>query len=203
MDNIDTNIDTTNTQESSAVDSKATQEATNTNVGTNGTNVTNGTKDTQEKTITMTQEELDKIITKRLERERVKLETEKQEAEKLAKMSAEEKAKFELDKQKSDFEKERQQFLQQKMELEITKQLNTEGLPSNFAKYLMANEAETAMANIKEFKTLWTSALEMEVNKRLTGSTPKSGGSATMAYSIEDLKGMSIEDINKNWNKIK
>lgn len=177
MADTNTNIDTNNTNtESSAVDSKETQETTNTNVGTNETKDTTETQET--KTLTMTQEELDKIITKRLERERQKAETEKLEAEKLAKMSAEEKAKFELDKQKNEFEKERQKFQNERMELEITKQLSNEDLPVSFAKYLMSDNAESAMSNIKEFKTLWTNSLETEVNKRLKGTTPKSGGSA-------------------------
>lgn len=193
MADTNTNIDTTNTKntESSAVDSKETQETINTNVGTE-TNNNNNKNETKNdiKTLTITQEELDNLITKRLDRERKKAETEKLEAEKLAKMSAEEKAKFELDKQKNEFEKERLKFQNERMELEITKQLSIEDLPIDFAKYLMSDSAETAMSNIKEFKTVWQNALETEVNKRLKGTTPKSGGSANNKEVDPFLKGL-------------
>ena len=53
---------------------------------------------------TFTQEEVDKIIEKRLAKERKKAEDEKKEAEKLAQMNADEKAKYELEKRIKELE---------------------------------------------------------------------------------------------------
>ena len=52
-----------------------------------------------------------------------KLEDEKSEAEKLAKMSADERAKAEFEKEKTKFEQDRAQFNRDRLELETVKEL--------------------------------------------------------------------------------
>lgn len=192
--NTNTNTNTDNKEtESSAVDS--TKETTKTDVATETEN-----KDQK----TFTQEELDKIIEKRLARALKKAEDEKQEAEKLAKMSAEEKAKFEFDKEKAKFEEERKQYQREKMELEVIKQLSSKGLPTEFSSYLIAESAEDALNNIKKFETEWQKAIEKAVNEKLKGSTPKAGSREVKTiYSTADLANMSVEEINKIWNNVK
>lgn len=195
--NLNTNTNTeTQETESSAVDSK-TQETTKTDVATDK----KGNNETKEKTFT--QEDIDKIITKRLERERQKLELEKQEAEKLAKMSEAERQQALFDKEKAKFEEERKQYQREKMELEVIKQMSSKNLPTEFANYLVADSAEDALNNIKNFETQWQQAIEKAVNEKLKGNTPKAGSENTKAYSMEDLKNMSVEEINKNWEQIK
>ncbi|BDR64428.1 DUF4355 domain-containing protein [Clostridium tetani] len=184
--NLDTNID--NKDESSAVDSK---ETTKTYVAT----------DNKEKTFT--QEELEKIISKRLERERKKADEEKAEAERLAKMSAEERAKAEFEKEKRKFEEERKSFQKQQLELEVIKELTNKNLPTDFSKYLIAEDAETCMENIKTFETEFSDAIEKAVQERLKGGYTPPKTETTKTYSMEDLKNMSVEEINKNWEQIK
>lgn len=132
-----------------------------------------------------TQEELDFIIQKRLDREIKKfqrqLEEEKSEAEKLAKMSEEEKAKALLEKQKAEFEAERKQFLQEKLELETVKQLSELNLPTKFSNFLVRETAEDTKANLDVFAQLWNeemkARIEKEVEERLKGTTPKKSSS--------------------------
>ncbi|KEI89324.1 hypothetical protein N493_07385 [Clostridium botulinum B2 433] len=161
--NENTNTQQTETKESSAVDSVS--ETKNTDV------VTEDSK-TEEK-ISMTQQEFDKIIQKRLDREKKKAEAEKIEAEKLAKMSAEEKAKHEFEKEKSKFEEERKKYQLDKMELELIKQLDSKKLPVEFSKYLLSEDAETCLKNINEFEKVWQQAIQNAVNEKLKGTTPK------------------------------
>lgn len=140
---------------------------------------TDATEETQIEKISMTQDELDKIIQKRLDREKKKAEEEKVEAEKLAKMSEAEKQKALFEKDKAKFEEERKKYQLDKMELELVKQLNSKGLPVEFSKYLLHEEAETCLNNINEFEKTWQTAIENAVNEKLKGNTPKVGSSST------------------------
>ncbi|WP_315114536.1 DUF4355 domain-containing protein [uncultured Clostridium sp.] len=155
-----TNLNTKQ-QESSAVDSN--KETTN----------SIATEEAIEKTFT--QEELDKIIEKRLTRALQKAEDEKVEAERLAKMSAEERTKAEFEKEKQKFEEERKQYQREKLELQVIKELGTKNLPVEFSKYLLGNDAETCINNIKEFEVQWQNAIKKAVNDKLKGNTPKAG----------------------------
>ncbi|WP_051931536.1 DUF4355 domain-containing protein [Clostridium sp. KNHs214] len=186
--NLNTNTETT---ESSAVDSK-TQETTKTDVATE-------TKENNEKTFS--QEDIEKIISKRLERERKKAEAEKLEAEKLAKMSEAERQQALFDKEKAKFEEERKQYQREKMELEIIKQMNSKGLPTEFASYLIANDAETALDNIKTFEAEWQKAIEKAVNEKLKGNTPKAGSNTNITITREDFLKMNFSEQNKFANE--
>lgn len=165
------------------------------------TNNSNDNKNTDNNTKTFTQEELDKIIEKRLARALKKAEEEKAEAERLAKMSAEERAKEEFRKEKEKFEQERKQYQREKLELQVTKELATKELPTEFSKYLLGDNAESCMENIKTFETVWQKAIEKAVDAKLKGSTPKSGNSSATSYGIEDLEKLSMDEYIKARNK--
>lgn len=136
---------------------------------------------TEEEVQTMLQKETDRKTTKALETAKskweaeyqAKLETEKSEAEKLAKMSEAERFNAELAKQKDAFESERAQFNREKLELQTVKELAAEGLPTEFSSYVLADSAETIKENIKTFKTKWQAGIEKAVDERLQGRTPK------------------------------
>jgi len=183
--NLDINTDIDNKDESSAVDSTK-EDTTKTDVAT-------------EKTFT--QEELDKIIEKRLARALKKANEEKQEAEKLAKMSAEERAKAEFEKEKQKFEDERKQYQREKMELEVIKQMSSKGLPTEFATYLIADDAETALNNIKTFEAEWQKAIEKAVNEKLKGSTPKTGNTANITITKDEFNSLGYSERMKIYNE--
>ena len=136
---------------------------------------------TEEEVQAMLQKETDRKTTKALETAKskweaeyqAKLETEKSEAEKLAKMSEAERFEAELAKQKDAFESERAQFNREKLELQTVKELAAEGLPTEFSSYVLADSAETIKENIKTFKTKWQAEIEKAVDERLQGRTPK------------------------------
>lgn len=136
---------------------------------------------TEEEVQAMLQKETDRKTTKALETAKskweaeyqAKLETEKSEAEKLAKMSEAERFEAELAKQKDAFESERAQFNREKLELQTVKELAAEGLPTEFSSYVLADSAETIKENIKTFKTKWQAGIEKAVDERLQGKTPK------------------------------
>lgn len=148
---------------------------------------------TEKQEKTFTQEELDKIIERRLTRALKKAEDDKAEAEKLAKMSEAERQQALFEKEKAKFEEERKSYQKEKMELEVIKQMSSKNLPTAFAKYLLADNAETALENIKTFETEWQKAIEKAVDEKLKGSTPKAGGS-TNTITKEQFKTMGYKE---------
>lgn len=140
-----------------------------------------GSQGGKEKTFTQT--ELDRIISDRLtkaeQKFKEKLEAEKAEAEKLAKMNADERAKAEFEKQQKKFNDDKQAFERERMELETTKMLAAEKLPVEFAKMLMGDTAEATKTNVEAFKTQFSEAIEAAVTERLRGNPPRGGGGSS------------------------
>ncbi|OOO66766.1 hypothetical protein BS638_06475 [Clostridium tepidum] len=191
--NLDTNTNTDiDNKESSAVDSTK-KDTTNKDVATDNK------EDKQEKTFT--QEELDKIIEKRLARALKKADEERQEAEKLAKMSEAERQQALFDKEKAKFEEERKQYQREKMELEVIKQMSSKGLPVEFSKYLIADDAETALNNIKTFEVEWQQAIEKAVNEKLKGNTPKAGNTTNITITKDEFNSLGYSERMKIYNE--
>ena len=175
----------------------------------------------QEEIKTFTQEEVNAILEKRLSREIKKIEAEKQkamelelkaeleEAEKLAKMSETERVKAKAERERAKFEKERKKFEEEMRAFNQERMLNTtmttlseKNLPVEFASFLRADNAEQIMDNISTFEKHFNDAVEKAVLERLRGKTPQTG-TATKNFDINELKNMSVAEINANWNKIK
>lgn len=132
---------------------------------------------------TFTQEELDKIVNKRLARERkdieAKIEKERKEAEELAKMSEADKQKKLFEKQVKEFEETKKAFENERLLNETTKQLASKNLPTEFAEMLKGEDAESTFENIKVFEAKFNNALEKMVTERLKGNAPKVSTSQT------------------------
>ena len=170
----------------------------NTNVNVNEQEVVGGAEEptvehTEQEPVvkTFTQEEVDKIVNKRLARERkdieAKIEAERAEAERLAKMSEAEKQQALFKKQVAEFEATKRAFEQEKLLNETSKQLASKNLPIEFAEMLKANDAESTFENIKIFEAKFNEAVERLVNERLKGNTPK---------VKSDVSGMTKETFN-------
>lgn len=97
------------------------------------------------------------------------------EAEKLAGLTAEERARVEFQKEKDAWEQEKTSFEAEKLKLEATKILSAEGLPISFVDYVATGNAEQITENIKVFKEAWETALGEAVTGKLKGKAPSSG----------------------------
>jgi hypothetical protein len=122
-----------------------------------------------------------------------KIQKERTEAEKLAKMTEAERLQAEFDKQKQSFEDERKSFLKEKLELQTVKTLQSEQLPAEFSGFVMSDSAEQVSENIKLFKEQWQKAIEKAVDERLKGSTPKSSNTST-TIKAEDFAKMNYTE---------
>ena len=148
----------------------------------------------------MLQSETDKRVTEALKTAQEKwskeyaekLENEKKEAERLAKLSAEEREKDKFDKERKAFEAERAQFERDRLEMQVAKELTNVGLDASFASVLMGADADASMENIKTFKASFDKAVEAAVKARLAGRTPDSGSGGELAVNPFSKEGYNL-----------
>ena len=174
-------------------------------------------------TKTFTQEELNKIVSERVAKEKKKLEAERlkqqeiqeklieEESEKLAKMTEAEKIKAKAERERKRFEDkvakyeaEMRAFEQEKIKNQTMKLLNEKGLPVELCQFIQSNTADEIMENVEVFEKCWSEAIEKSVNARLRSNSELKTSTTTKAtYTVDQLRNMSEEEINKNWDKIK
>ena len=129
-----------------------------------------------------TQTELDEIISKRLAKERAKFEEQLKnkvsEAERLAKLSEDERqkeeiriAQEELNNTKAEFEKMKGEFERQQLLAQITKELDSKGLPISMADKMIGADAETTKANIEKFEVDWKASLEQAIKNEIKNNS--------------------------------
>lgn len=132
---------------------------------------------------TYSQEEVDKLLNEQKE----KYEGKMSEAEKLANMTAEEKAAYEA-KQKEDKLAEREKAVALK-ELQQTaaEALRERGLDSSIAKILNYTDADSVDKSIKTVEKVIKAAIEKGIDEKLkaSGGAPRTGSGAHPANGVE------------------
>ena len=146
---------------------------------------------------TFTQEEVDKMISKRLQRERkdieAKIEAERKQAEELAKLSEQEKASKLLELKEKELNDKIKAFENEKLLNETSKQLASKNLPIEFAEMLKGNDAEKTFENIQLFEAKFNEAVEKVVTERLRGNVPKTTtSSSNPSITKEQFKKMDL-----------
>ena len=156
---------------------------------------------------TFTQDEVDKMISKRLQRERkdikAQIEAERKEAEELAKLSEAEKQKKLFEKQVKEFEETKRAFENERLLNETSKQLASKNLPIQFAEMLKGNDAEKTFENIQLFEAKFNEAVEKVVTERLRGSVPKVATSTNVNITKEQFRNMSYMEKMNLYNENK
>jgi hypothetical protein len=138
---------------------------------------------------TFTQDELNAILDKRLKREREEAEKRTQaaitEAQKLAKMSADERAEHEKQAHEKALADREAEITKRELRAEAKSQLSDKGLPIELAEILPYTDADTTNAAIAATEKVFRAAVEKTVTERLKGSAPKASQAAQVS-SLED-----------------
>lgn len=157
----------------------------------------------QEETLEFTQSELDKLVDTRIDKALNKakskwekeaedrIEKAKDEAARLAKLSKDEREKEEQSKREKELADREKNIRMAELKIETRTQLTENGLPENFCDLVLAEDAEQIQANITNLRKVFDSAVEKEVNKRLSQDTPKTG---TNSSSMTAQEIMAITD---------
>jgi len=152
------------------------------------------------------QSEFDKRISKALETAKSKweadynskLETAKTEAEKLAKMNADEKAKYAEEKRIAELEKREKDISTRELKTQAYETLAEKGILGDTAKeiteVLNYNDAETCGKSIDAIVKAVNSGIERGVNEKLRGGNPPKGGQgnnnqSTFGFNFTGVRG--------------
>jgi hypothetical protein len=125
---------------------------------------------------TFSQEDVDKIVAERLARQQKKFDTEKEEAAKLAKMNAEDKAKYAAEKREKELTAREAEIQRKELRFEALNILEENKLPAKLVDCVDLTSAETSKASIEALKTAWSEALTAAVDARLKSNPPAYGG---------------------------
>ena len=123
-----------------------------------------------------------------------KIEQEKAEAAKLAKMTQAERERAVFEAERKAFEEERKEFARTQLLNQTMLELEKEHLPVSFAEYMMDDTAEKIAAKITDFKKLWQEEIQAAVDERIKSKTPKAGATPKSAITKEEFKKMSYRE---------
>lgn len=171
----------------------------NTNVNSTGAEQSAATESTENKTYTqaevdaMLQSETDRRVTAALKKQAHKFEQEKAEAEKLRDMDEAQKKEYEYNKKVEALAAKEKEFNLAQNKLEASKVMAEHELPISFVDYIVAEDAETMMANINSFEKIWKTAINDAVTKKLAQPAPKSSTTVAGGVTREQFKKMSIQ----------
>lgn len=160
----------------------------------------------QEEKLTFTQAELDALLQKegdrRVSQAMKKQEGKVKEAQKLAKMSAEEQYQYQLEQREKAIEEKERQLALAENKAEASKILAEKGLDVSLVEFVVAEDAETMAGNIKALEKAFKASVKREVEARLAGSSPKKNLADNEQMTKKDLMKMSVRDLQvfKNQN---
>lgn len=116
-----------------------------------------------------------------------RIKRERQEAERLASLSAEERRKEEEKKRSEELSSKEAEIAKREMKLDAINVLAEKKLPVKFVDFVVGANPEATLKNINELKSAWDHAIEDEIKTRLTGKTPTSGAPGTSAVNMNDI----------------
>ena len=169
----------------------------NTNV-----NVNENTEETQEEVKTYTQEEVLKLLQSETDkRVNQALATQKKKYEKqlsLSQLDGDERAKAEKDNRIAELEEQLAQFQIERNKSELKSVLSSRGLSAEFADILsISDDLEASQANIDKLDKLFKAAVKAEVEKRLSGNSPKGNKGQGQPMTKEELLKLPMYEIQR------
>lgn len=147
---------------------------------------------TQEEVDALLQKEADRRVTSALKKQAEKFEREKAESEKLRDMDEQQRKEYEYEKKVKELENKEREFNLMQNKLEASKIMGEHGLPVSFVDYIVAEDAETMMANITNFETQWKAAVADAVSARIAQPAPKGSNVSQTGLTKEAFKKMSL-----------
>lgn len=157
------------------------------------------------------QAEFDRRVAKALDTSRTKMQADieakmqeaRTEAEKMAKMNAEQKAQYEREKQAKELADREAAITKRELMATAKEQLAEKGLPISLASVLNYSSAEECTASIDAVGKAFQEAVEKAVNDRLAGGKPpKKADNPATTFTMEQIKAMTPDQINANWDAV-
>ena len=145
---------------------------------------------------TFNQDQVDKIISSKLkqvdkkyeERIREIVSKEQEKAERLAKMSAEEKEKELMSRYKAEIESKEKALRIREAKLEATSLLNERQIPIDLADFVIDSDIEQMKSNIEKLDKMYRKAVEKGINEKLKGKPLEDFGKTNNQPAMEVSK---------------
>lgn len=141
---------------------------------------------------TYTEEDFQAKLQEELAKAKAELDNEvasaRTEAEKLAKMTADQKAAYEMEKREQELTAKEQKIAARELRSETFNLLADKkyNLPADVIDLVLGEDAETTTKNIETFKQVFDAAVQKVVDNRLAGKSPTVSNS-TQAQGAEEL----------------
>lgn len=149
---------------------------------------------TQEEVLKLIQSETDKRVSQALKTQQKKFDKQLT----LSQLDGDERAKAEKDNRIAELEEQLAAFQIERNRSELKSVLSSRGLSAEFADIIAINDdLEASQANIDKLDKLFKNAVKAEVEKRLAGPAPKGNGSTGAALTKDDIKKMSLSELQK------
>lgn len=154
----------------------------------------------EEEEIVLTQKELeaklqaeaDRRVTQALKKQERKLESKLKEAEKLRNMDEEQKKMYEIEQREAEIAKKEKEFAIMENKIECSNILSERGLPQEFLEYVVAEDAEQMMENIKRMDKVFKAAVADEVQNKIQSKVPGQGNDSQKGMTKEKFNSLSI-----------
>ena len=172
-------------------------------------NNTGATEEVETETVTMTKEELDallqregdKRVTQALKKQEQKNNEKLREAQKLAKMSEDEKYQFELEQRERAIEEKEKQLALSENRNVASKILAEKGLSLDLVDFIVDEDADTMKSRIDLLDKAFKRSVKAEVEKRLGGSSPKKTEVEPTTLTKEQFAKLSLAELQRLKNE--
>ncbi len=124
------------------------------------------------------------------------------EAEKLAKMSKEEKERYRFQKDQDQFLKDKAAFEREKLVVATGNELNTLNVDPALAEFIVGKDAEETKTRMETFTKIFNSAVEKAIDSKLKGGAPMKKAPDSKGYTLDQIKAMTPAEINANWAEV-
>jgi hypothetical protein len=128
---------------------------------------------TREEVQELLRRETDRRVTDAMRKAERKKAAAVKEAEKLAAMSADQKAQYQLEQKERELAEREERLLVAENTAEALKILADKGIRPGLVRFVVAADAETMMDNINELEKEFKASVKAEVERRMAGNTPR------------------------------
>lgn len=169
-----------------------------------------GSDDTKQTEKNFTREQVNKMIAAekaKAREEAIKefqktLKLEKDEEERLSKLTAEERLKESAKLYQEKYENERALRLELELKHDTIKALENDGLPAVAVGLVLGRDAKATENNIKTLKEVISASIEGAKPNWLKAKTPEGRDGKSKAWTMDDIKKMSLAEITANLKEI-
>lgn len=171
-----------------AAETAASAPGTAENVNTEKAAADTDKKETAKPEKKYTDDDVDRIVKNRLAREREQAKKEKEEAEKLAEMNAQQKAEYKAEQLEKELAEYKRKDALAEMSKVARKMLTEKdiNISDELLSVMVTTDAQQTKQNIESYAKMFKEAVEAGVKARLKGETPRVGsGTSTPVSEIE------------------